>query len=417
MRNFKPYRVVHLDLSTQKDFKYNPVPGEGKYLVIWWKNIPLGEVYILPGHILSVKDYHTKIIHAVLPAINSYSIESNGKNYSGDNITIEELKSICTTVLSRWDADIPNTCNVSIVICTRDRAENLQKCLTYLNQQRCKPEEVIVVDNASVDDQTKEVVRQFPNVKYHREDRPGLDIARNTGARLASQPIVAYTDDDTTPHIHWTYHVWQTFRDPNVSAMTGLVIASALDTEAQLIFEKHWPFNRGYIDKIFDKTFFNNTLSIGPPVWEVGAGANMAFRKNVFKQVGFFDERLDVGASGCSGDSEMWYRILANELAIKYNPRAVVHHLHRESMRGLHKQLFYYMRGFTSAILVQYQQFGHRGNLKHLFVTVPKYYMYLGRKGFPYYRFRHKTLLSEIRGVFSGLIFFVRHRKEKVPKN
>jgi glycosyltransferase involved in cell wall biosynthesis len=412
LKNFKPYKIIHLDLSLLKDFKYIPTPNEGKYIVIWWKNIPLGEVYISPGLLLSASDLQIKIIYAVLPALNKYSATVNKNEISGEHTNIEKLKLTCDELLSKWEMQLPAVCNISVVICTRDRADILKKCLTYLNQQTSKPAEIIVVDNASVDERTKEVVKKFPGVIYQREERPGLDIARNTGANLARQPIVAFTDDDTTPHAHWVYHVWQTFQNKNIDAMTGLVLAAELNTEAQMIFEKHWPFNRGYTDKIFDKTFFNNTLPAGPPVWEVGAGANMAFRKNVFDKVGYFDERLDVGASGCSGDSEMWYRILANGLTIQYNPRAVVHHQHRESIEGLHKQLFYYMRGFTSAILVQYSRFGHRGNLKHLFITVPKYYVYLGRKGFPFYRFRHRTLLSEIRGVFSGLIFYLRHRKE-----
>jgi hypothetical protein len=43
------------------------------------------------------------------------------------------------------------------------------------------------------------------------------------------------------------------------------------------------------------------------------AGANMAFR-NAIESVNYFDDRLDVGAAGCSGDSEIWFRILANNM-------------------------------------------------------------------------------------------------------
>jgi GT2 family glycosyltransferase len=193
--------------------------------------------------------------------------------------------------------------------------------------------------------------------------------------------------------------------------MTGLVIAASLDTEAQLIFEKYWPFNRGYVDKVFDKKFFSATVAKGSPVWEIGAGANMAFRKSLFQSIGYFDERLDVGAAGCSGDSELWYRALANGHTIHYNPRAVVNHNHRESLLGLKKQLYSYMRGFTTALLIQYQRFGHRGNIRHLFYTVPLYYAKLVYKGFPYYNFQHQTLLSEIRGLISGVFFYLRHRK------
>jgi glycosyltransferase involved in cell wall biosynthesis len=415
LKNFKPHSVIHLDLSTTEDYNLTYTEAEGKYMVIWWKTFPLGDLFISPGNVLSQSDLFAKIIKAIKPALQHYSKKPNiFYTIEIDSVNKTELIALCNLLFIEKES-IPKTCELSVVICTRDRPDILKTCLSDLSNQYCTPAEIIVVDNASVDERTKQVVAQFPNIKYHREERPGLDIARNTGARLATYPIVAYTDDDTKPHPLWTYHVIETFKDPSIYAMTGLVIAAELNTEAQMVFEKHWPFNRGYVDRIFDKHFFNNKLSIGPPVWEIGAGANMAFRKEVFNTVGDFDERLDVGASGCSGDSEMWYRILANGFSIQYNPRAVVHHLHRESMAGLHRQLFFYMRGFTSAILIQYKNFGHRGNIKHLFLTLPKYYLYLIRKGFPYYRFRHQTLLSEIRGVFSGLLFYLRHRKQRGP--
>jgi hypothetical protein len=47
------------------------------------------------------------------------------------------------------------------------------------------------------------------------------------------------------------------------------------------------------------------TLLVKPlPFQSLGNGAvTMAFRKNVIEDVKYFDDRLDVGAAGCSGDS------------------------------------------------------------------------------------------------------------------
>jgi glycosyltransferase involved in cell wall biosynthesis len=132
-----------------------------------------------------------------------------------------------------------------------------------LQKLRCRPTEIIVVDNASKDTKTKEVAQSFPGVLYVREDRVGLDVARNTGAKAASRPIVIYTDDDTLIHPDWVHHVVKTFEDPTIMAMTGLVLAQEINTEAQWIFEKFWPFNRGYIDKRFDQKFFHDTLQTG----------------------------------------------------------------------------------------------------------------------------------------------------------
>jgi GT2 family glycosyltransferase len=188
-----------------------------------------------------------------------------------------------------------------------------------------------------------------------------------------------------------------------------LVIASELSTEAQLIFEKHWSFNRGYIDKIYDANYFESTLSKGPEVWEIGAGANMAFRKSVFEKTGCFNELLDAGAAGCSGDSEMWFRVLAEGYTIFYNPRAVVYHEHRRDLEGLKKQIFYYMRGFTTAALLQQKLCPESGYVKRL-RSFPRYYRSLIANGFPGYPFQFQTIWNEIKGVLSGLRFFNKNK-------
>lgn len=304
---------------------------------------------------------------------------------------------------------MPGPAPVSVVVCTRDRERDLASCLTALAHQHVAPAEIIVVDNASVTDETRMVARRF-GVRYIREETPGLDIARNRGVRAARYPIIAFTDDDARPDAFWIFRVAETFRDPGVSAMTGLVIAASLDTEAEVIFEKYWPFNRGYLPKIFDDKFFRSSLAGGPPVWQIGAGANMAFRQETFARAGYFDPRLDAGAAGCSGDSELWYRVLAAGMTIVYNPLAVVHHNHRRSIDELRRQLYSYMRGFTVAILIQYERFRHRGNLRHLFGVLPPYYLSLIRKGFPRYAFQYQTLFHELRGILSGLVYYFRNR-------
>ncbi|WP_299758511.1 glycosyltransferase [uncultured Pontibacter sp.] len=307
---------------------------------------------------------------------------------------------------------VPATVPVTVIICTRNRAIQLKECLQNLLGIRCVPQEILVVDNAPADDTTFEAARQFKKVTYVKEPRPGLDIARNTGILHAQNEIIAYIDDDVLVHPMWAYWVWETFQDNSIAAMTGLVIAAQLHTKAQLNFEKYWSFNRGYTDKTYTSDFINDTLAIGPPVWEIGAGANMAFQKSVFKQVGLFNELLDVGAAGCNGDSEIWHRILSAGLSIMYNPRATVFHEHRKEAKGLQKQLYYYMRGFTVAALLQQERHQQAGYKQHLFQILPKFYIGLIRRGFPSYTSRYSTIWAEMSGIVSGLIFYRKHQRQ-----
>ncbi len=115
-------------------------------------------------------------------------------------------------------------------------------------------------------------------------------------------------------------------------------------------------------------------LSRGVPVWRIGAGANMAFRREVFSRIGLFDERLGAGASGCSEDSEFWYRMLAAGMSIAYEPRAVVWHSHRGDRQAFRSQMKQYMRGHVAALLVQFEKHRHFGNIRRLFRAIPCYY-------------------------------------------
>ena len=403
------YIIHHLDLSTE----VQPIvdaKDPAHYCVFWYRSIPLGEAYLFFKEPISAFTFWQECIKAISPALTRFALQH--PHYLPHLPPLEpglaDIQRVCRQLLDSLHPAEQRNADISVVICTRNRAGHLGNCLEFLKNQYCQPREIIVVDNASLTEDTRLVAEAY-NVRYIREDRAGLDIARNTGARAARGAIVAYTDDDTRPDKYWIYRINETFSDPAIAAMTGLVIAASLQTEAEVIFEKFWPFNRGYVEKRYDELFFHAKLNSGPPVWEIGAGANMAFRKNIFSETGYFDERLDVGAAGCNGDSELWYRILAAGFIIQYNPLAVVYHCHRDSLYGLRRQLYSYMRGFTVAILIQYQRFGHRGNLKHL-KRVLLWYARLLKKGFPHYRFQYSTLFAEVKGVFSGLIYFLRHR-------
>ena len=410
------YAVVHVRLDGSAPLAPPAAPpGQGQYLVFWWKELALGHLFVEPGP-RPAAGYHAALQAAVAPAVQHYApaLARDGAEWPAswsDAGAVARWGAGLDAALSGWLPPAPPPrVPVSVVVCTRDRAEHLQRCLQMLSALACAPAEIVVVDNAPTDARTQAVAEEFAGVVYVREPRPGLDIARNTGIRAATSPVVAFVDDDVLVHPWLLYRVWETFQDPTTMAMTGLVLALELRTEAQVIFERHWSFNRGYVDRLYDAAYLRAAPGHAPPVWEIGAGANMAFRKAVFEQVGYFDERLDVGAAGCSGDSEMWYRILAHGHGIRYNPRAVVHHEHRTEMAALKRQLFYYMRGHAAAALIQRAHQPRAGYARHLYWTLPRYYARQLRTGFPFFHSRGRTLWDELKGLASGVAFYYRNR-------
>lgn len=320
---------------------------------------------------------------------------------------------IATRVAARRATSTPTLVSqlISVVICTRDRPDELRRCLASFNDQTRMPDELIVVDNASRDDRTRAVVLAA-GATYIREDRPGLDYARNSGAQAACGEIVLYTDDDTELHECWVENTVAAFDAPEIMAVTGLVLPAKLKTEAQWIFETEWSFGRGYDRIDYGSSFFEQTRRDGCPAWIIGAGANMAFRRTVFDQIGFFDERLDVGQAGCSGDSEFWYRVLAAGYVCRYEPRAVMFHHHRLEMAGLASQIYYYMRGHTAALMVQFQRTRERGNLRRAFVLLPRYYLELAiRRLQRRSSAKHLFLGKQIKGALAGIGFFLWHSR------
>lgn len=299
--------------------------------------------------------------------------------------------------------------SLSVVICTRDRPKDLARAIVALLASDDPDFELVIVDNASVGDETAEVVRSFPGVKYVREPRPGLDLARNAGAEAATRDIVAYTDDDVEVASNWTAVLKTVFADPLTMAVTGLVLPKVLDTKARYLFERYWSFGKGYEPRTFDHEWFLAHDAYSAPAWDIGAGANMAFRREAFQLAGGFDPRLDVGASGCSGDSEMWYRVLAEGWNCRYLPALVVYHTHRPTMKGLRKQLYYYMRGHVSALLVQYERYGRRGDLRRVWKGLPLYYAQRLFRGW-------RTGFTEVAGCVAGWRYYRRTPRVEVPR-
>jgi GT2 family glycosyltransferase len=314
------------------------------------------------------------------------------------------------------DPSLPHL-TASVVICTRDRPDELARCLASLPHQSLRPHEIIVVDNASRDTRTRDAALAA-GVIYLREDRPGLDIARNSGALHATSEIVAYTDDDVLLHPRWLERLVAAFDAPAIASVTGLVLPAELATEAQRHFETYWGFGQGYRRRDFAPQNFVNRGSSVFPAWEIGAGASMAFRRAVFDEVGLFDERLDVGQAGCSGDSEFWYRLLAHGHSCRYAPDAIAFHFHRRTIEGLASQIYAYMRGHTAALMVQHERTGIAANRARALRWMPAWYAgRFKRRLLGGQWVEDRFLRREVAGYVAGLRFYYRHRRKPTGRS
>lgn len=233
---------------------------------------------------------------------------------------------------------------VTVAVCTRDRPEDLKCCLDALMRLPDDGQEILIIDNNPTTDATRDLVEDYKGVRYVREDRSGLDFARNCALREASHEIVVFTDDDAAPDPFWLRALIRHFEDPRVACVTGLTMPIELETEAQQWFQHLGGLGRGFKYRVFDSAQHDPLQG-----WVAGAGVNMAIRRNVLAKIGLFDEALDVGTpTKGGGDTEIFSRVLASGYRIVYEPEALNWHRHRRRWEELRRQLYgYELAGFA----------------------------------------------------------------------
>ena len=210
--------------------------------------------------------------------------------------------------------------DVSIVLCTRNRCEQLRQALAVMRDLDRPPHaqcEIVVVDNDS-SDRTRAVIDGFASssphaVRYVFEGMRGLAYARNAGVRASSAAIIACTDDDCLVARDWIARLVDEFaRQTSVGVIGGrvelhdtrdapLATRTALDARAV-----------GSVEDVF-------ALMIG---------CNLAFRREVFDAIGGYDVRFGRPAGTTGDDMDFVYRALRHGFAVAYSPLPVVKHAH-----------------------------------------------------------------------------------------
>lgn len=239
----------------------------------------------------------------------------------------------------------------SVVICTRDRVDELARCLASVAMIDHPRFEVVVVDNAPTHAGTRDLVAGLAGgdarFRYVVEPRPGLSAARNAGVQAAAHDLVAFTDDDVIVDRYWLSFLEHAFASsPNAAAVTGLVPAAKLDTAAQRFFDARVQWSSNCRARLFNATDDDAGTLFPYTPGQIGTGANFAFRRQVLINLGPFDESLGAGTPAKGGeDLDIFLRLLLAGGTIAYTPAAIVWHVHRADGDALKSQLYAYGLG------------------------------------------------------------------------
>jgi len=198
---------------------------------------------------------------------------------------------------------------VSIIIPVYNGERYLGAAIESIMNQNHLPDEVIVVDDGSVDN-TDLVARQYnESVIYVRQENRGPAAARNRGLSMAQGDIVGFLDaDDLWPENKLSLQLSILTKSPSLEINIGFT---------QRIKLRKREDNESPFDKWMDPFF---TLLLGAAV----------FRKTVFEKVGLFDETLYYGE-----DVDWFMRAREQNVSMMVIEHVVLlYRMHKSNMTG-----------------------------------------------------------------------------------
>jgi len=181
---------------------------------------------------------------------------------------------------------------VSVLVCTRDRAESLHRTVRSLLADPAPDLELIVMDQ-SEGAESEHALSEFgndPRLRYTRTRARGKGASLNEGLRVARGAVVACTDDDCVAPLGWARAMATAMgTHPSVA-----IVFCNVDPE---------PYDRatGYVPA-YHRTSDRALRVVGDAKQGIGLGAGMALRRSAILELGGFDETFGPGARFRSGD-------------------------------------------------------------------------------------------------------------------
>lgn len=222
----------------------------------------------------------------------------------------------------------PMKTQLSVVVPSYRRSDELDRCLEDLAAQVEPPFEVVLILQAYPAGAADSLRERFGHrlnlgiVEF--SEGLGTSVARNEGLRMSRGGIVAFIDDDVRLPADWTSALAACYEDPAVGGAGGFVDHpghySPLRNAAYRMLGL--TSNRFKIDW--------GGFNVGPAFNQPGvhtaqwlAGCNMSFRREAIVAVGGFDEAL---GSFWHEDSDVTYRVLTSGWRVVASDKVTVRH-------------------------------------------------------------------------------------------
>jgi GT2 family glycosyltransferase len=228
---------------------------------------------------------------------------------------------------------------VGVIVPVYNATRTLDACLDALGRLDPAPDEIVLVDNASKDgslDLLKAFAARHGRARVVQELRPGVCAARNAGLRACRAEVVAWTDSDCSPSPDWLGELTRPLADPAIAAVGGRVLGAPGPTLVET-----------FLGLYSFQTPLTPHVDARWTPWSGGyAAANFATRRAALIAAGAWDESTLVGE-----DYDVCARLYAAGHRIAYAPSARVAHHHRDTVRAMLRQSYWWGQGH--ALLVR----------------------------------------------------------------
>jgi glycosyltransferase involved in cell wall biosynthesis len=224
----------------------------------------------------------------------------------------------------------PNAPTVSVIIPTKNRADDLARAIESLLTQTVKPMELILVDQSSESSFSRPI--SIPITCIHDPLLSGASVARNVAMDLARGDIWLFLDDDVLLEPEFIAEILKAY-DPNVTGVSGIITNYSAPPLKQRLWERIFqvgPFSddRQVVYRSADQLRKKSPIRVR----QFGGGL-MSFRASAIR-----DHRFDANLTGASpGEDIDFCAGLPKETVLLITPGArLIHKRSPESRDSTH---------------------------------------------------------------------------------
>jgi len=209
---------------------------------------------------------------------------------------------------------------ISVIIPTKNRTQDVIRCLGSISSQTILPDEIIIVDSSDTEELKSELNAFYAlHIKYIHS-KPGLTLQRNIGIRISSGDGIVFLDDDVTldkNYIKEIMYVFDSYPARLIGGVTGEIVS---EEREETLIQRFGRFGSETFAVIFFLPRYGDgrfQLSGFPTMIKNGSvdkitnveflyGCNMAFKREVISRFKF-DENLHAYSWG--EDDDIAYRV------------------------------------------------------------------------------------------------------------